>query len=88
MLIIRPLIDFLSGGFESFAKIKLSSSNDSLGRLEVYDPHQRLFMFALFSSYQLNGLCGSWVGVKEGILASHNIAKSKTGPQGDASHTL
>ena len=42
----------------------------------------------LFSSYQLNGLCGSWVGVKEGILASHNIAKSKTGPQGDASHTL
>ena len=41
-----------------------------------------------FSSYQLNGLCGSWVGVKEGILASHNIAKSKTGPQGDASNTL
>ena len=29
-----------------------------------------------------------WVGIKEGILASHNIAKSKTGPQGDASHTL
>jgi hypothetical protein len=29
-----------------------------------------------------------WVGINEGILASHNIAKSKTGPQGDASHTL
>jgi hypothetical protein len=30
-----------------------------------------------FSSYQLNGLCGSLVGIKEGILASQNIAKSK-----------
>ena len=29
-----------------------------------------------------------WVGIKEGILASYNIAKSKTRPQGDASHTL
>jgi hypothetical protein len=29
-----------------------------------------------------------WVGIKEGILASHDIAKSKTGPQGDAGHTL
>jgi hypothetical protein len=29
-----------------------------------------------------------WVGIKEGILASHDIIKSKTGPQGDASHTL
>jgi len=46
MLIIRSLIDFPSGGFENFAKIKLSSPNDSLGRSEVYDPHQRLFMLA------------------------------------------
>jgi hypothetical protein len=29
-----------------------------------------------------------WVGIKEGILASHDIARSKTGPQGDASHIL
>jgi len=29
-----------------------------------------------------------WVGIKEGILASRNIAKSKTEPQGNASHTL
>ena len=29
-------------------------------------------------SYQLNGLC-LWVGIKDGIIASHNIAKSKTG---------
>jgi hypothetical protein len=29
-----------------------------------------------------------WVGIKEGILASRDIAKSETGPQGDASHTL
>jgi hypothetical protein len=28
------------------------------------------------------------VGIKEGILASHYIVKSKTGPQGDASHTF
>jgi hypothetical protein len=28
------------------------------------------------------------VGIKEGILASHDIAKSKTGPQGNANHTL
>ena len=26
-----------------------------------------------------------WVGIKEGILASHNVAKSKARPQGDAS---
>jgi hypothetical protein len=31
---------------------------------------------------------GLWVGIKEGILASHDIVKSKTGPQGDVSHTL
>jgi hypothetical protein len=29
-----------------------------------------------------------WVGIKEGILASHDIAKSKTKPQGASSHTL
>ena len=29
-----------------------------------------------------------WVGIKDGILTSYNIAKSKTRPQGDASHTL
>jgi hypothetical protein len=29
-----------------------------------------------------------WVGMKVGILASNNIAKSKTRPYGDASHTL
>jgi hypothetical protein len=45
MLSIRSLINFLSGGFENFAK-NLSSPSDSLGRSEVYDPHQRLFMFA------------------------------------------
>ena len=28
------------------------------------------------------------VGIKEGILASHNIAKSKTGSQGNPSQTL
>jgi hypothetical protein len=27
-----------------------------------------------------------WVGIKEDILASYDIAKSKTGPQGDSSH--
>ena len=76
MLIIHSLIDFLFEGFERVAK-NLSSPSDSLGRSEVYDPHQRLFMFAFL-----------WVGIKEGILVSHDIAKPKTKPQGDASHTL
>jgi hypothetical protein len=29
-----------------------------------------------------------WVGIREGVLASHDIAKSKTRPQGDANHIL
>jgi len=46
ILITRSLIDFISGGFDCFERIKLSSPNDSLGCSEVYHPHQRLFMFA------------------------------------------
>jgi hypothetical protein len=46
MLIIHSFDRLFFEGFESFAKIKLSSPNDSLGHSEVYDPHQRFFMFA------------------------------------------
>jgi hypothetical protein len=36
LLIIHSLIDYLSGGFESFCKTNCNSSNDTLDRSKVY----------------------------------------------------
>jgi hypothetical protein len=67
LLIIRSLIDHLSGGFGSFCKTKCSSL-------------PKAFDFAFLLSYHLIRLMWSSGRYKSGILVSCHVAKSKTEP--------
>jgi hypothetical protein len=51
-------------------------------------PHQRLFGFAFFSYPTTKSLSGVLGRYDSGHTCITYFAKSKTGPQGDASHTL
>jgi hypothetical protein len=71
-----------------FCKINVSSSNDSLNRSMCIIPHQRRFEFAFFSYPTTKALSGVLGRYESGHTCIAYVAKSKTKPQGDASHTL
>ena len=73
----------------SFCKTNVSSTNDSLDRSNVYETSPRHLIFAFFSYPTTKAFEWSfWVGMKVGHTCITYFAKSKIGPQGDASHTL
>ena len=76
--------------FYKFLQRNVSSSDDSLDRSMCMIPHQRLLKFwPSFHILPLKAFEWSfWVGMKVGHTCIIYFAKSKTRPQGDASHTL
>jgi hypothetical protein len=59
-----------------FCKIKLSSSNDALDHSMCMNSSPKVFEFCLsFILPSKKAYVDLWVGMKVGILASHNIAK-------------
>ena len=87
--IIHSLINLLSGGFMSFAKIKYKFLKWFTRSLNVYDPYQGIWLFCLLFILSLKGFEWSFRQVwMRGILTSHILLSQKPDPRRCKSYTL